>query len=97
MRGTEANTAHEAAGETVASYADVWRDSSTSVAAGGAAGADIVATSYSAVARAGGMPDTDAVAHEASLAAVLVAQRAARNRRRRLRRKGLSEWSVLSL
>ena len=30
-------------------------------------------------------------------AAMLAARRAARNRRRRLRRKGLSEWSVLSL
>ena len=39
----------------------------------------------------------DKAADQASLAAVLVAQRAVRNRRRRLRRKGLNEWSVLSL
>ena len=81
MRGTAANTAHEAAGETVASYADVWRDSNTEhtgdVARGGAPVAGIVATSYTRVARGGVVADTDAATQQVSLAA----QKAVRNRR----------------
>ena len=66
-------------------------------AGGAAATGGIVATSYSAAARAGGVPDTPAEEDAAIWAQAKAAQRAVRNRHRRLRRKGLTEWSPLSL
>ena len=67
----DTHTAHEVAGETVATQA------------GGAAVAGIVATSYTAAPQSGRVTTTDESA-QASLAAMLAARRAARNKRRRL-------------
>ena len=99
VAGSASWTAAVAAGSQTARQEALARSGTAMHTGDVARGGGIVATSYTALAQAGGVADTPAEneAAHVSLAAVLVAQRAARNRRRRLRRKGLSEWSVLSL